>query len=123
MIVNTIFGLAIFLFLLLFAESIIIQFFGAKYEDSINIIKILSLLPLFFGIQMISYMFILSHKKEVFVNYVYLTALCIFIPIIYLVMKYYGVMYGVSAIFTGEALISLLMLFYALKIINKMRYE
>ena len=115
-------GLALFmsLFLFVFAEDLILLFLGDEFRDSINVLRILSLSPIAMSL-MNSYGFnylVLRGKEKLMKNImVFVTIIGVLVGVC---LAYYYSFIGVAI---AEVLIqflrALLMMFFALKIKNK----
>lgn len=84
---NLTIGLIISLTIFIFSKSIITLFFSENYFKSIEVLRLLSILPLFFGVYQACYIILLSLKKENVINKLYLLVITISLPLVYMILK------------------------------------
>jgi O-antigen/teichoic acid export membrane protein len=85
-------------------DIIIHVLFSEKYADSLYLIRIVAFCPLFFGILQISYMLLLSLKKESYMTRVYGLVLAVQLPLLFILSKRYNLI-GSAAVMVATDLI------------------
>ncbi len=117
--INITLGLVIALLIYSGGFDIIINLlFSDKYSGSLDLIRIVAVGPLFFGILQISYMLLLSMKKEVYMTKIYGLVLIVHLPLLLIISKEYKLVGSATLMIATDFLIMVAALIMSIRVLK-----